>query len=79
MKRTRLDRRTKVAGVIAAALLLSCCLLAGCGQEKTETTTDALDTMENQAGDVSISLGPADGDDLLWRRHGLSGRHLSGG
>ena len=57
MKRTRLDRRTKVAGVIAAALLLSCCLLAGCGQEKTETTTDALDTMENQAGDVSISLG----------------------
>ena len=47
MKRTRLDRRTKVAGVIAAALLLSCCLLAGCGQEKTETTTDALDTMEN--------------------------------
>ena len=57
MKRTRLDRRTKVAGVTAAALLLSCCLLAGCGQGETKTTTDALDTMENQAGDVSISLG----------------------
>ena len=57
MKRTRLDRRTKVAGVTAAALLLSCCLLAGCGQGETKTTTDALDTMENQAGDVGISLG----------------------
>lgn len=56
MKRTRLNRCARVAGVTATALLLSCCLLAGCGQEET-TTTDALDTMENQAGDVSISLG----------------------
>lgn len=31
----------------------SCFLMAGC----TQTGTDAIDTMENQAGDVSISLG----------------------
>ena len=54
MKRTRLDRRTKVAGVIAAALLLSCCLLAGCGQEKTETTTDGMD---QTAVEKSLSTG----------------------
>lgn len=31
----------------------SCFLMAGC----TQTGTDAIDTMENQAGDVSVSLG----------------------
>ena len=46
MKRTRLDRRTKVAGVIAAALLLSCCLLAGCGAQ----------TEIDDYGDVCFSL-----------------------
>ena len=45
------EDKMKIKNILIIAC--SCFLMAGC----TQTGTDAIDTMENQAGDVSISLG----------------------